>query len=108
MTVTGVNDDLTDGNQTTVVTVAVSYLHLEVHYAVMVALVIVVPTVDSVEEAWSWYARGFGPMKALIDTLSPDRLAAFKQEIDAYHAGYRTEAGLHLKREYLLIKVRRR
>lgn len=64
--------------------------------------------VDNVEEAWNWYARGFGPMKFLIDNLPPDQLAAFKQEVDAYHASYRTEAGLHLKREYLLIIGRRR
>jgi SAM-dependent methyltransferase len=64
--------------------------------------------VDNVEEAWNGYARGFGPMKFLIDNLPPDQLAAFKQEVDAYHASYRTEAGLHLKREYLLIIGRRR
>ncbi len=64
--------------------------------------------VDTVEEAWEWYARGFGPMKALVDNLPPDQLAAFKQEVDAYHASYRSEAGLHLQREYLLIIGRRR
>jgi SAM-dependent methyltransferase len=64
--------------------------------------------VDSVEDAWNWYARGFGPMKLLIDSLPADQLAAFKQEVDAYHASYRREAGLHLKREYLLIIGRRR
>jgi SAM-dependent methyltransferase len=61
-----------------------------------------------VEAAWNWYAAGFGPMKALIETLSPDRLAAFKQEIDAYHAAYRVPAGLHVQRGYLLIQGRRR
>jgi SAM-dependent methyltransferase len=61
-----------------------------------------------VEAAWNWYAAGFGPMKALIENLPPDRLAAFKQEIDAYHAAYRVPAGLHVKREYLLIQGRRR
>jgi len=61
-----------------------------------------------VEAAWNWYAAGFGPMKALIETLSPDRLAAFKQEIDAYHAAYRVPAGLRVQREYLLIQGRRR
>ena len=61
-----------------------------------------------VEAAWTWYAAGFGPMKALIGALPPDELAAFKQEIDAYHAGYRVPAGLHVKREYLAILGRRR
>lgn len=61
-----------------------------------------------VEEAWNWYAAGFGPMKALIGALPPDELAAFKQEIDAYHASYRVPAGLHVKREYVAILGRRR
>ena len=61
-----------------------------------------------VEAAWNWYAAGFGPMKGLIEALPPDQLAAFKQEIDAYHAAYRVPAGLHVKREYLLILGRRR
>jgi SAM-dependent methyltransferase len=61
-----------------------------------------------VEEAWNWYAVGFGPMKALIGALPPDELAAFKQEIDACHAAYRVPAGLHVKREYLAIIGRRR
>jgi SAM-dependent methyltransferase len=61
-----------------------------------------------VEEAWNWYAAGFGPMKALIGALPPDELAAFKQEIDAYHAAYRVPAGLHVKREYQAIIGRRR
>jgi len=61
-----------------------------------------------VEAAWNWYAAGFGPMKALIESLPPDDLAAFKQEVDAYHAGYRVPAGLHVKREYLAILGRRK
>jgi SAM-dependent methyltransferase len=60
-----------------------------------------------VEAAWNWYAAGFGPMKALIGALPPDALAAFKQEIDAYHAAYRVSSGLHVKREYLAILGRR-
>ncbi len=61
-----------------------------------------------VEAAWHWYAAGFGPVKALIGSLPPDRLAAFKQEIDAFHAGYRVSAGLHVRREYLAVLGRRK
>ena len=61
-----------------------------------------------VEAAWNWYATGFGPMRGLIEALPPDQLAAFKQEIDAYHAAYGVPAGLHVRREYLLIQGRRR
>jgi SAM-dependent methyltransferase len=61
-----------------------------------------------VEEAWNWYAAGFGPMKALIEALPPDELAAFKQEVDSYHAAYRVPAGLHVKREYVAVLGRRK
>lgn len=60
-----------------------------------------------VEAAWNWYTAGFGPMKGLAEALPADQLAAFKQEIDAYHAAYRVPAGLHVRREYLLILGRR-
>jgi SAM-dependent methyltransferase len=60
------------------------------------------------EAAWNWYAKGFGPMKKVIEALPRDRLAAFKDAIDAYHAKFRTQAGLHIRREYLLILGRRK
>jgi SAM-dependent methyltransferase len=63
---------------------------------------------DSVEDAWRWYARGFGPMKQTISELSADRQAAFREEIDRYHGKFATEAGLHIRREYLLIIGRRK
>lgn len=61
-----------------------------------------------IEAAWTWYAAGFGPMKALIGALPPDELAAFKQEIDPYHATYRVPAELNVKREYMAIFGSRR
>lgn len=63
---------------------------------------------DTVEDVWEWYARGFGPMRNVIDSLAPDQLAAFRRDIDAYHGKYAVDAGLHIRREYLVITGRRR
>lgn len=60
------------------------------------------------ESAWRWYAQGFGPMKRVIDSLPAERLADFKRAIDAYHGEFRTEAGLHIQREYRVILGQRR
>ncbi|SEO47604.1 class I SAM-dependent methyltransferase [Aquisalimonas asiatica] len=62
---------------------------------------------DSVDDAWQWYARGFGPIKQVISQLSPDRQSAFKDAMDRYHAKFETDAGLHIRREYLVIIGRR-
>lgn len=63
---------------------------------------------DSVEDAWAWYARGFGPIKQVLNQLTPDRQRAFKQAVDDYHGKFATDAGLHIRREYLAIIGRRR
>jgi len=63
---------------------------------------------DSVDDIWSWYARGFGPLRLLIETLSPDGVERLKRDIDAYHQHYVVPAGLHIKREYLLTLGSRR
>jgi len=63
---------------------------------------------DSADDVWEWYARGFGPVKQLIDSLDPDRRSAFKQDLDAYHNRYATDAGLHIRREYLVTVGTRR
>lgn len=61
-----------------------------------------------VDHIWEWYARGFGPLRQLIDGLDPERRSALKKDLDTYHGHYETEAGLHVKREYLIILGRRR
>jgi SAM-dependent methyltransferase len=63
---------------------------------------------DDVEHIWRWYARGFGPIRRLLENLDAERAAAFKADVDAYHAHYLTDAGLHVRREYLVITGRRR
>jgi SAM-dependent methyltransferase len=62
----------------------------------------------SADAIWDWYARGFGPLRQLAESLPADRLEALKRDIDAYHSHYAAPAGLHVKREYLLIIGRRR
>ena len=63
---------------------------------------------DDADDIWEWYARGFGPLRQLINRLDQDRRAALKRDLDAYHGHYEVEAGLHVKREYLLVIGERR
>jgi ubiquinone/menaquinone biosynthesis C-methylase UbiE len=62
---------------------------------------------ETPEDAWQHYSHGFGPIRSLADRLPTDRLAALKRDVDAYHARYASEAGLHIKREYLVVIGRR-
>ena len=63
---------------------------------------------DDEDDIWNWYARGFGPLRTLIERLPHDRCAMLKQDVDNYHSHYKTDAGLSVAREYLLIIGRRR
>lgn len=64
---------------------------------------------DDEQQIWDWYARGFGPIRATLDGLDEAGVAAFRRDVDAYHAHYRTEAGLlHVQRDYLVAIGRRR
>lgn len=63
---------------------------------------------DDEDDIWRWYARGFGPVRSLVESLDEADRAAFKAEIDAYHAHYRGEAGLCVRREYRIALGRRR
>jgi SAM-dependent methyltransferase len=60
------------------------------------------------EDIWSWYTRGFGPLRQLVENLPPERCAALKRDVDAYHQDYAVPAGLHVKREYLITIGRKR
>jgi SAM-dependent methyltransferase len=62
----------------------------------------------SEDEIWDTYVRGFGPLRALTESLSPENVQRLKRDVDAYHRHYRVPAGLHVKREYLVILGRRR
>ena len=60
------------------------------------------------QHIWDKYAEGFGPMRQLIADLQPERQAALRSDVDAYHRQYETEAGLHVRREYVIIVGKRR
>lgn len=63
---------------------------------------------DSADEIWSRYAEGFGPIRALAEGLDPEQRAALKRDHDAYHAAFAVPAGIHVRREYVVIIGRRR
>ena len=60
------------------------------------------------DDIWDWYARGFGPLRQLAESLPADRVECLKRDIDAYHRHYAVPAGLHVRREYLLTIGQRR
>ena len=62
----------------------------------------------SPDDIWDWYVRGFGPLRQLPTSLTADRAAALKRDVDAYHRHYAVPAGLHVKRDYLLTIAQRR
>jgi SAM-dependent methyltransferase len=64
---------------------------------------------EDVDDIWGWFARGFGPVRQLVETLEPDALEALREDVATYHRHYTTEAGLlHIERDYLLTIGRRR
>lgn len=63
---------------------------------------------DSADDIWAWYLRGFGPLRTLHDGLDEPGRIALKRDVDAYHDHYKVEAGLHIRREYLVIIGKRR
>lgn len=63
---------------------------------------------DDEDDIWNWYARGFGPIRMLIDRLDPKQSTALKRDVDGYHSHYKTGVGLKVAREYLLVSGTRR
>lgn len=63
---------------------------------------------DSADDLWNLYTRGFGPMRQLAETLTPDGVQRLKRDLDDYHAHYAVPVGPHVKREYLITIGRRR
>jgi SAM-dependent methyltransferase len=63
---------------------------------------------DAAEEVWDRYKGSFGPVRHIIDSLEPERLTAYRNDFIDLHRQYEVEAGLHVKREYLIIVGTRR
>jgi SAM-dependent methyltransferase len=62
---------------------------------------------DSPTEIREWFERGFGPVRQLLANLDPAGQEAFRADIDAYHEHYKVDAGLHVRRDYLVVIGRR-
>jgi hypothetical protein len=56
----------------------------------------------SPEAAWETFANGYGPTRSLAISLDPDRRGALREEFIAFHAGFLTELGTCVPREYWL------
>ncbi len=60
------------------------------------------------EAVWEEYVAGFGPVAAAYEALPRDRRREFRREFEALHEPYRTEIGLAIPREAMLIRGDRR
>jgi ubiquinone/menaquinone biosynthesis C-methylase UbiE len=56
----------------------------------------------SAEAAWETFSTGYGPTRVLAGSLEPDRREALHTDFVAFHAGYPTELGVCVPREYWL------
>ena len=62
----------------------------------------------SAEAAWETFSTGYGPTKSLAASLDPDRREALRRQFVAFHAGFATDLGICVPREYVLaVGVRR-
>ena len=62
----------------------------------------------SAEAAWETFSQGYGPTRALAANLDAERRDAFRRDFIAFHAGFPTELGITVPREYwLTVGVRR-
>jgi ubiquinone/menaquinone biosynthesis C-methylase UbiE len=60
------------------------------------------------EAAWNTFSTGYGPTKALADSLVEPRRAELRHDFIAFHDSFPTELGICVPREYLLsVGVRR-
>jgi SAM-dependent methyltransferase len=54
------------------------------------------------EAAWDTFSTGYGPTKALANSLDPAKRAAFRADFIAFHNGFPTALGICVPREYWL------
>ncbi len=54
------------------------------------------------EAAWATFSKGYGPTRSLANNLDPERLAALREDFIGFHAGFPTELGICVPREYWL------
>jgi SAM-dependent methyltransferase len=56
----------------------------------------------SAEAAWDTFSTGYGPTRALAASLDADTREALRADFIAFHAGFPTELGICVPREYWL------
>ena len=54
------------------------------------------------EAAWETFSTGYGPTRSLAASLDPERREALHQDFAAFHAGFPTELGICVPRQYWL------
>ena len=52
--------------------------------------------------AWDTFSRGYGPTRTLAASLDAERLAKLRADFTAFHAGFATDLGVCVPREYIL------
>ena len=62
----------------------------------------------SPEDVWELMSNGAPPVRALLDSLEPDRAAEFRAAMLEYWSQYQTEEGVREPRHYLLVLGGRR
>ena len=63
---------------------------------------------DSPEDVWELMSSGAPPVKALLDSLDPDRAGAFRAAMLEHWSQYQTPDGVREPRHYLLVLGTRR
>ena len=56
----------------------------------------------SAQAAWETFSKGYGPTRALASGLDADDREALREDFVAFHAGFPTELGICVPREYWL------
>ena len=65
-------------------------------------------TGESPDAVWELMTEGAPPVKALLETLDPDKAAEFRQAMLDYWAGFEVNGGVAEPRRFLIVTGRRR
>jgi SAM-dependent methyltransferase len=55
---------------------------------------------QSADAAWQTFSKGYGPTRSLAAALDPEGREALRTDFTAFHAGYSTDLGICVPREY--------
>ena len=56
----------------------------------------------SAEAVWELFVQGYGPTKSLAASLDAERRESLKRDFIAYHAGFKSDLGVAMPRDYLV------